>query len=344
MFIPRFFFEDGAEGAGGAGGAEPNAGAAAASAAPVDVPESIITAEELKNYGIDRDQLRTILQSHKENAIPAEQKEKEAQVNKATFIKYAAEKGLMKVEDFNSYESLKNKSDRDLRFESYLKEWREDNPEVTDAEEIQSQAKSDFENEFRLNSENAAQKARGEARLKKEAEELRSPLTSKYQSAEAAYNREKAMLGKIPDFNKFVDTLIEKCTPDKLSVSKVKDGEEEIQVEVELSKKDREELSEHFRTAKTYAAYENGEKDLSKVEAGISKKINGYLREKYHDQIVGKAFELGKGRGVVKGSNVGSEQPFSVIKGQAPGKDGNNVLSLEKSNEKIAAARARYAK
>lgn len=339
MFLPRFYFTDGASDNGG-GGSDNN------SPAPViDQPAPLITEEELKGYGLDRDQFKALLQSHKENSIPAEQKQKEEQLRKADLIKFAAENDLMKVEDFNTYESLKSKSDRDLRFDTYLKEWKEENPDITDADEITSQAKIDFETEYKLNSDNAKQRERGEARLAKEAAELRNPYTSKYEQAQSSYQERKAMEGKLPEFNKFIDTLIEKCTPEKLSISKVKDGEEEVGIEVELTAADRKELAEKFRTPKTFLAYSK-ETDPAKLEPAITKKINGFLKEKYFDNVVSKTFELGKGRGVVKGSNIGAEQPFSVIRGnnQSPSGKENNAMTLEQSNDKIAAARRRFAR
>ena len=336
MFNPRFYFNDGGEGS--------NAGGDAPIVA--DVPVSILTADDLKEYGFENaDQLRVILRQHKESNIPVEQKEKEEQVKKADFIKFSAENGLMKVEEINAYESIKSKSDRDIRFERYLDEWKEDNPDITDSDEILSNAKADFENDFKLNSENEKQKARGEARLKKEAEELRNPYTYKFQKTQAAFDERKALEGKVPEFNKAIDALIEKCTPEKLSVSKVKDGEDELPIEIELSKADREELAKVFRTPKTFQAYSANEKELSKFEAAVSKKVLGFLKEKYFDTTVSKAFETGKGRGVVKGSNIGAEQPFSVIRGKgSQEKESNGSQTLDQSNEKVAAARARFAR
>jgi hypothetical protein len=341
MRYTKFYFPDGSEGAEGGGGATETA--PIVETKPVD---SILTAEDLKEYGLENaDQLRTILRQHKESNIPAADKEKEEQTRKADFISFAAKEGHMKVEEINSYESLKSKSDRDLRFEKYVDEWKEDNPEITDQDEVLSQAKADFENEFKLNSDSEKQKARGEARLKKEADELRNPYTSKYEKTQSAYQERKALEGKLPEFNKAVASLIEKCTPDKLPISKVKDGEEEFPIEVELTKKERDELIQTFVTPKTYQAYVKNEKDLSKFEGEVRKKIDGFLKVKYFETSLSKAYETGKGRGIVRGSNVGAEQPFSIIRGKgAPGKEGNGVATLEQSNDKVAAARARFAK
>lgn len=337
MRYVKFYFPDGSEGAEGGGGIQPVADKS-------DAP--ILTADHLKEYGLENvDQLHTILRQHKESNVPAADKEKQEQIRKADLINFAANEGLMRVEDFNSYESLKSRTDRDLLFEKHLGEWKEDNPDVTDPEEILSQAKDDFEREYKLNTENEKQKARGEARLKKDATDLRNPVESKFSQTQTAYQERKALEGKLPEFNKAIASLIEKCTPEKLSISKVKDGEEEFPIEVELSKTDREELIKIFTTPKTYRAYAANEKDLSKFEGEVTKKVNGFLKTKYFDTAVSTSFEAGKGRGVVKGSNIGAEQPFSVIRGKGtPGKEAGGTQTLDQSNDKVAAARARFAR
>ncbi len=121
------------------------------------------------------------------------------------------------------------------------------------------------------------------------------------------------MKGKIPEFNKAINALIEKATPEKLSISKVKDGETELPIEVELTKKEREEVAAIFRTPKMFQKFLDA-KDLSEFETLAAKKVNGFLKEKYFDTAINKSFETGKGIGVTKGSNVGAEQPFAIVR------------------------------
>lgn len=300
-----FYYEgDAGEGAGGSGGNDD----------VVTIPEPLLTSDSLKEFGLEnKEQLLTVLRQHKESNIPVAEKEKAEQLKKADFIKFSAENNLMKVEEISAFETIKAKGDRDLAFEKHLEEWKEDHPDVTDEEEIQLQAKQDFEAEYKLNSQNEKEKARGLQKMANRASELRSPLVSKHTEAEQKYNERKALEGKIPSFNKAIDELITKLTPDTLSIAKVKEGETEVPIEVDLTKKEREELAAILRTPKTFQKFESA-KDLSEFEASASKKINGFLREKYFDEAVSKGYEKGKGVGTARGSNVGSEQPFAIVR------------------------------
>jgi hypothetical protein len=328
-----FYFPDGGEGAEG-GGNSTDTATTTTTDKPVD---SILTAAELKEYGLENaDQLKTILRQHKESNIPAAEKEKQEQERKADFISFAAKNGHMKVEEINAYESVKSKADRDLVFEKHLQQFKEDNPEITDPEELTTQARADFESEYKLTSDNEKQKNRGEARMKKEAEELRSPHTSKYEKTQSAYQERKALEGKLPEFNKAITALIEKCTPEKLTLSKIKEGDTELPIEVELSKKERDEIIKTFVTPKMYREFAENEKDLSKFEAKATQKINGFLREKYFDEVVSKSYEKGKGVGTGQGSNVGAEQPYAIVRNMSiPSTEGKQSADKEVMDNEV---------
>jgi hypothetical protein len=319
-----FYFPDGGE--GGEGG-----GATTQVDRPVD---SVLTASELKEYGLENaDQLKTLLRQHKESNIPVAEKEKAEQEKKADFISFAAKNGHMKVEEINTYETIKSKADRDLVFEKHIAQFKEDNPDVTDPDELATQAKADFESEYKLSSENDKQKARGEARLKKEAADLRNPISTKYEKTQSAYNDRKELEVKLPEFNKTISSIIEKCTPDKISLSKIKEGDTELSIDVDLSKKDREELVKTFVTPKMYQEYQ---KDPAKFEEKASKKINGFLKEKYFDDVVSKSYEKGKGVGTGQGSNVGAEQPFAIVRNMTiPSKEGKQSADKEVMDNEV---------
>lgn len=327
FLIPQFIYEDGV---GATGGAD------TAAAKTDQQPESVLTAADLKELGFDNvDSLKSLVKSAKENNVSPEEKAKKDNIEKANLLKYAAENGIMNVEDYNKRESLKGKADRDLVFDRFSSEHREDFPDASD-EDI----KEAFDSEYKLNSDIDKSKARGEARLSKEAKELRTPFEQKFTVAEQKYSEHKALEGKFPEFNKFMDSLIEKCTPEKMTFAKVKDGDAEVEIDVELSKKDREEIAKVFRTPKAFQAF-IGETDSAKVEQTLAKKINGFLKEKYFDSAVSKGFEMGKDIGIKNGSNVGADSPYALTKdtktkAQAP------VVDIQQSNDKIAAARERY--
>jgi hypothetical protein len=329
FFIPHFIYEDGAGAAGGA---------------PVDAPvkpdqqqpEPVLTAADLKELGFDNvDSLKSLVKSAKENNISPEEKAKKDNVEKANLLKYAAENGIMNVEDYNKRESLKGKADRDLVFDRFSSEHKEDFPDASDED-----VREAFESEYKLNSDSDKSKARGEARLSKEAKELRTPFEQKYTVAEQKYTEHKALEGKFPEFNKFMDSLIEKCTPEKMTFAKVKDGDAEVEIEVELSKKDREEIAKAFRTPKAFQAF-IGETDPAKVEQTLSKKINGFLKEKYFDSAISQGYEKGKSVGIKNGSNIGAENPYALNKDNK-NKAQTPVIDIKASNDKIAGARERY--
>lgn len=337
MFLfPRFFYEDGAagDGAGGNGAAGSGEGGTAA-------PEVVtMTAAEVKEL----QELRAYKESitKKEPEKTPEEIAKLAEQEKGTFIKYSVDEGLMKVDDFHTYENLKSTADRDLVYKNWFANWKEENPDV-DPEDIQARAKADFEEEYKLNSENAKTKARGEARLAKEAAEARNPLQSAYDKAQDSFKTYKAIQENFPKFNKFMDDLIKEAVPEQITF-KTKEGEEDIVIEgAKVTEEDRKEILATFKTEKAYLNYIKNPDKPDEVKKALAKKIDGFLKVKYFDQVNAKTAETFKGIGLKQGSAVGAGQPFGVIKGGKAGGEGGggNKETLEQSNAKIAGVRER---
>ena len=373
MFIPhRIFFTDGAnEGGGGAGAGEGNNAAAAganegeggnknegagagegndAAAASADgkvIPQAFFSADELKELGLDnegqaKDRLRQLLAKEKELNTPDEEKLKKENLTKAEFLKYSADNNLLKVEDYNKYESLKQKADRDLVFDGYLKSWKEENPHIA-ADEVDRLAKEDFEAEYKLDSSNEKTKARGLEKLKREAGELRSPYEKSYQDAYGKFTNAKQVEAKVPEFNKFIDDVVKDAIPDKLQVLKTKEGEQEIEVDVDLTDDQKKEINKTFRNHKVFGQFFNAKpEELKDLKASIQKKIEGFIKINNFEAAVQKGYDTGKGLGVKQGSNTGANNPFALKDANGKPKD-TKVVSIEDSNAKIAAARARYA-
>lgn len=316
--FPHFFYNsDGGEGGSNAGGDGGNGNT------DVVIPENIQKElEELRAYK------QSILE--KEPTKTPEQIAKEAEIEKVNFRKYSVENDLMKDDDFNAFDTLSKKQSRDLVYEKFAKEQLEDNPEITDDE-----IKDAFESEYKLNELNEKAKARGLARLEKEASEIKNPIETAYKNAKTRYDEDKSISAQAPAFKKFIDNLIAENTPDKLTLGKTKDGEEEVSIEVELTKADREELAKTFTSAKAFRAFLDGKDKPEEVKANLVKKINGFLKQKYFDTALSKSFETGHGRGVKKGSNVGANNPFALQKQQ--GQDhGNAKTSMQEVNESHA--------
>lgn len=301
VLFPRFFYDDnaGETGANAGGGESSNQNTSTEVVIPEDIQRELAELRAYKESIISREPDKT-----------PEQVAKEAELEKVNFRKYAVEKDLMKDDDFSRFDSITKKAERDLVFEKFSDEQKEDNPDITDDE-----LKEAFEYEYKLNSDNEKIKARGMARLQKEAAEIKNPIESSYKNAKSQYDEDRVIEKQVAPYKKFIDDLIIENTPDKLTLYKTKDGEDEISVEVELSKADREELAKTFVNAKTFRAYLDSNGKLDDIKPTLAKKINGFLKQKYFETALSKSFETGHGRGVLKGSNVGANQPFAIVKG-----------------------------
>jgi len=330
FFNPKLFREDGA--ADNGGGNEPDSKNKTTINTTVDVLKPLFTEEEIKGFGFESvDAMKEHLRQQKENSIPLEEKKKQEDLDKANFIKYSTENGLMNPDEITQFESLKNKADRDLVFESFAKEEKEDDPDLSDDE-----IKEKFENKYDLNSANEKTKARGESKISKEAKELRSPYSSKFENASKEYADAKKMAAKIPEYNKFMDGLVEELTPEKLVLFKAKEGEEEIAVDVDITKEERAAILKDFKNNKNFVTF------LDKPEQAkdlLTKKITSFLKVKYFDTVNAKSLEIGKGIGTKQGSTVGANNPFHLTKENK--KTETKPLGLEESNDKIAQARQR---
>jgi len=322
ILFPRFIYDgDAGETGSNAGGGESST---QNTSTEVVIPEDI--QRELAELRAYKESIVS-----KEPEKTPEQVAKEAELEKVNFRKYAVEKDLMKDDDFSRFDTISKKAERDLVFERFANEQKEDNPEITDDE-----LKDAFEFEYKLNSENEKTRARGLARLQKEAAEIKNPLESTYKSAKTQYDEDRAIEKQVAPYKKFIDDLIKENTPDKLSFFKTKDGDEEISVEVELSKEDREELAKTFINPKTFRSYLDSNGKLDEIKPALAKKINGFLKQKYFETALSKSFETGHGRGVLKGSNVGANQPFAIIKG-----GGQSQENIKNADQEIAESQAK---
>jgi len=124
------------------------------------------------------------------------------------------EKELMKDEDFNTYESVKGKADRDLVFDGFAKEFKADHPEIEE-DELEAKTKTAFEEQYHITSTDKTLKTRGEKLLAKDATELRSPIEKSYTTAKDKYENEKTLRAKYPEYDKFFKELIKEAIPDE---------------------------------------------------------------------------------------------------------------------------------
>ena len=271
---------------------------------------------------------------------PAEPNEEEkaqaAQREKADFLKYSTDEGLLSIDEFQGFESLKAKADRDLNFENFSNEFREDNPDAEDYEVEEA-----FNTHYHINSDNPTLRKRGEKMLAKDAAELRAPVQTKYDTAYNSYNEKKQLEKTVPQWNKLVDETVGKLVPEKLKVFEKEIDGEKVSVEITLSAADREEIATKFKmNVKAYSMFTKGETD--QLNADLSRKINGYIREKYAETIQTQTLEQGVALGRKRGSNVGAIAPFPMINNQAivrPIMSGDAEAEIRKANAEAASIR-----
>lgn len=298
MFPVRFLYDDGNNGSGGIDTIFD------ITTLPPDIQEKIGKYDELVQF-----KEQTLARTPDKTA---EELQQDAEIDRANFQKYSVENKLMKNDDFATRESLKAKSDSDLVFEDFSKQYKEDHPEV-DQEEIEQQAKTAFENQYHVNSADKTLKTKGEKLLKRDATELRTPTETAYNTAKERYEEHKTIQGKHPEYVKFFNDISKETLPDKITLFKGKEGDEEIPIEVAITEEDKKAVEEKFfKNVKTFQKFMSGKTEEVKVE--LVAKINSFIRQRKMEEGFTKAWEKAHGVGLAKGSETGAGQPFAVVR------------------------------
>lgn len=261
---------------------------------------------------------------------------KEKEIEKADFIKFSVDNDLLAIEELTKYETLQTRKDAELVFESFLQDFKEENTDIEEEDELLKAAQAEFDAIYKLSSANEKVKEKGLAKLAKEAKEIRSPFESKVTAAKASFDEQKELKANMPKFTKFLEETINKSVPESFTV-KVKDGEEEVIVKVPLTKEDKEEINKLFNTPKSYLKFSKSQEEAA---VDLDKKIQGYIKTKKADLAIEEAVKVGKGIGLKSGSNVGAEHPFPLKQNT---KQSESSESVEESNSRIARARQQYA-
>lgn len=317
-FKPIFFYDDDAN-KGGGGGDQLLDDKTDLTNVADKISDPLFTDDELKGFGFDspetaKTRIAELIAKSKEDSKTEEDRKKEEFVEKTNFLKFSAENKLLEEKDYSQYESLKSKEDRDLVFEKYCQEEKEDDSTLTDDE-----LKRNFEQDYKLTNENEKVKTRGLSRIEKEAKDIRSPFENKVETAKSKYNEgkqqtaEETKLREIyPSFDKFINEQISKLTPDKVILSKTKEGETEIPIEVDLTKEDKEAINKLFRNHKYFNQFNKGE--TKELEAAINKKVDGWIKVNKFDSAIEKTKETFKGIGTASGSTTGAKNSFALAK------------------------------
>lgn len=351
ILLRKFYDEAAGDGGSGGGGGDAAAAQAAADAAAAqsaadaakntNTEAPLFTADEIKGMGFDSPEAAkaAFLDLHNKSKIvdpTAEELKKQANIDHANFLKYAAENDLLN-DDFQKYESLKGTPDRDLVFNKFAAEFKEDNQDIP-AEQLEAETKEAFENEFHLNSSNVKEKGRGESRLAKEAAEMRNPAVTAYTTAQENWKGHKEVMAKGEGFARTFKEVIS-AVPDKLEVFKAtlkkddkiaEDAGEEVVVELELTKDEKAAAEKKFNTVKTFQLYLDAEKNgkLDEFKANLNKKMISFIKQGRESDILTDVATKVKGIAMKFGSDVGAGQPFSVVKGG--GEDSGGVTKSAK--------------
>lgn len=347
LFFPRFNYNDSPD---SGGGTSPDVGTTDTSTQPSEQQQSTpaeidssdpegaapektlsqLSEAEIKEAGFNNvEELKAHLQKLKEDNISPEEKAKRQNKDEGAFLEYATRNDLVSIDDYNRFSSIKDIPDSDLVFARFSADHKDDNPDATPDE-----IRDAFETEYKLNSENAKAKARGEAKITKEARELRLPLEETVKSAREAYQSELSLKAKVPDYDRFINSVVNDVLKEnEFTAFTIKEGEEEIVVKGSITPEEKENIAKMFKNPKTFERFVNGKPD--ELKATLEKKVRGVIRNAKMDEVQKQIWEAGKGFGTKQGSNIGATNPFhnQQKSNEAP------VITLDSSNAKIAAAR-----
>lgn len=243
-----------------------------------------------------------------EKAKTSEELAKEKSIYDANLIQFAATTGDLKPEDFTKLDTLRSKADRDLVFEKFSADHKEDNPEA-DAEEIQNA----FDEEYKIKSANDKVRHRGEQRLTKEAGEIRSPLTNTYEKVKGRFDSENEVRQNYPAFSTKIEEIAAASIPTKVDVFKDKDGEEEVLVDLDLTDAQRKDIAEKvtkkMNTPKTYELYKEGK--LEDIQKKTKEVTEALIWKEFRQDALKKVASTYNDRGVKK-AKVGPNNPFPL--------------------------------
>lgn len=160
------------------------------SAAPAEQNEDEILNAILAKKGIAIEDLQSI-QAAKEK----EREEKEAPIRAqkewGQIVQFGIENGIISKDDVVAYETLSKVNDKDLVFEQFKANYK--NEEGLTGEELEEAITAEFEDEYNLATTSQRALARAEAALKAEADRIRNEKASVFSKAQSQYNQVKTV-------------------------------------------------------------------------------------------------------------------------------------------------------
>lgn len=292
----------------------------------------------LKELEVDSlEELKEKLAKTGAGALSAEDKKKAEEIYEAKLQQFAVEKELMGIDDFSQLKTLKSKEDAVLVFENYLKDWKEENPDVKVGEgvteaDIEKLAKDDFEKEFKLNSDKESVKAKGIQKLAKLAAEIRNPLESSYNNAKEEFDADTQLRTTFPKFVEANKKIASELVPETVEWFKGKDGEDEIPVNVPLPEADRaeilEKISKRLEKPEFFKMFTSGKG--AEIKEIVSEYAEYLINKKTKDLGNAAIAEMFLNRGREKGSTTGANNSFATNQSQAGAHEQSQVSKTEK--------------
>lgn len=298
-------------------------------AAPINEPAAKDRLDALlEELGVkDVEGLRALKANVDKVGKTPEEKAHDEAVFKKNFELFAVREKLMDTADFITHANVTAQANYDLVFKNYLEDWKAENEAVikengnASEEELVQLAKIDFETEFKLNSDSAKAKERGERKLASEAEALRSPVKSKYDAALQQFKEQEEMRVNLPKFVKATEGIITGLIKDEIEWYKGKDGETEFSVAIKVPEDKRKEIADYVAkkldNPQTFMLYQQGktEEIAELAEALVEAKVSKIFRQEAAAEIAKKHESIG----IKKGSN-GSVNSFAMNKNDAADK------------------------
>lgn len=274
--------------------------------------------ELLKEFDVENvDALREKLKPKQDAPPPVlspEEKEKQDNLYQVDMQRYAVENGLMKPEEFQQLNNLKGKENRSLVYEQWLPSWKEENPDVPPAE-ADKEAQAAFEAEYGLSSSNEKTKARGEARINREAGSIRQPLETSYTKVKADFDEDRTVKADYPGFNKKVSDFIQENIPAQVTIWEGKDGEEQVPIVIDLTEDQRKDLyqkvAQKMLNSGTYQLFKKG--DETQLKEIAKRQTEELLWQEHRSTGLAKVAQTFLARGKKQGSTVGAKNPFPTV-------------------------------
>lgn len=269
---------------------------------PIDQAGDIFK-ELQEKYGITtKEELDRVLSERPKVAETPVEKEKREKSYNANLDKFLQDNDIMKREEIVRYESIKGKADKDLAIETFISEFKEDNPKAT-----QEEIDYEVESRYHLESTDEILKKRGERLLAKDAKEVKRELETKFNSGKSEFDAVVTDQAQVPSFNKFVDSYSKKI-PTTIEVYKKDDIAVNFEVSAEVKKEVADTIRKDYTLFKLFAKH------------GDSKEVNDYIEQKKEEliwvrnrkEINSVIAEATYSKGLKSGSTVGAKNPFPV--------------------------------